>query len=324
MLQILIRVRNSDKIEGKTITEAIFTLAKNFKMSGGSVWQCIGGFGTHGKYSINIMRLTPELPFIIEIVDEPSKVLPFLQSLQLLIKEKGLITITEVEQAGKHDHPISNSDQIQMQDFLLLELIQFFCQNLTFMADKLYQIVSERKNKDYYTELKNIEIENSDLADKLLKLLNQGLFMTVPVDLVSKVIESLNTCSNLIEGVSKRLNIGKIDFSEEFTTYLINMTTIISIVIKTIHGATLLFGEKWDEKSEKEIKEVRKLEEQADEYHKEILHILYSADYNIQQEKDLDTYLEETVDELFKCYLSITVFGSELKHSIKEKRMYLP
>ncbi|MFV2016186.1 MAG: DUF190 domain-containing protein, partial [Candidatus Heimdallarchaeota archaeon] len=100
LLQILVRVRQSDKIDGKPIIEAILKFTKENQIAGSSVWKCIGGYGDHGSYRISVLRMTADLPLVVEIVDEPHIIRKFLPKLSKLLDNRGLITLAKIEQSN--------------------------------------------------------------------------------------------------------------------------------------------------------------------------------------------------------------------------------
>lgn len=87
----------SDKFRGKPIYELIVFKARELKLAGATVLRGIMGFGAHSHlHTAKILRLSEDLPIVIEIVDAREnieKIMPFLDE---IIKD-GLITLEEVE-----------------------------------------------------------------------------------------------------------------------------------------------------------------------------------------------------------------------------------
>lgn len=96
--QILkIYIGESDRWEHKPLYEAIVEKAKEIGMAGATVLRGPMGFGaTSHLHTAKILRLSMDLPYIIEIVDTPEKIGKFLPTLDNMIKG-GLVTIEDVK-----------------------------------------------------------------------------------------------------------------------------------------------------------------------------------------------------------------------------------
>ena len=95
LLRIL--VGETDAHKGKPLYEAIVLKARELNLAGATVFRGIMGFGAASRiHSIKVLRLSEDLPVMIEIVDTEEsieKILPFLDE---TVKE-GLITMEKVE-----------------------------------------------------------------------------------------------------------------------------------------------------------------------------------------------------------------------------------
>jgi PII-like signaling protein len=86
-------VGESDRHEGKPLYEAIVTNARQRGMAGATVLRGVMGFGAHSRmHTAKILRLSEDLPMIIEIVDKPERIADFLPELDKMIEE-GLVTL---------------------------------------------------------------------------------------------------------------------------------------------------------------------------------------------------------------------------------------
>lgn len=95
MLRIFIG--ENDKFEGQPLYEAIIYAAKERGMSGATVLRGILGFDAHSKiHTTKILRLSEDLPLVVEIVDSPEKIEAFLPQLDKMIDE-GLVTLEKVQ-----------------------------------------------------------------------------------------------------------------------------------------------------------------------------------------------------------------------------------
>jgi hypothetical protein len=89
-------IGEADKFEGKPLYEVIANLARQKGMAGATVIRGLMGFGAHSSmHTAKILRLSEDLPIIIEIVDEPEKIEALLPELDKMITE-GLVTLEKI------------------------------------------------------------------------------------------------------------------------------------------------------------------------------------------------------------------------------------
>jgi hypothetical protein len=85
------------KYEGKPLFEAIVNLAREKHLAGATVLRGLMGFGADSTmHSAKILRISEDLPVVIEIIDSPDKIEAFLPELDSMIAE-GLVTIENVK-----------------------------------------------------------------------------------------------------------------------------------------------------------------------------------------------------------------------------------
>lgn len=89
-------VGESDKHEGKPLYEAIVLKARGMGLAGVTVLRGVMGFGASSRiHTAKILRLSDDLPMVIEIVDRPDRIADFLPVLDAMVTE-GLITIEKI------------------------------------------------------------------------------------------------------------------------------------------------------------------------------------------------------------------------------------
>jgi hypothetical protein len=89
-------IGEADRFEGKPLYEAIVHLARQKGMAGATVLKGVMGFGADSRmHSAKILRLSEDLPIVIEIVDKPERIKDFLPELDEMIKE-GLVTLENI------------------------------------------------------------------------------------------------------------------------------------------------------------------------------------------------------------------------------------
>jgi PII-like signaling protein len=94
LLRVL--VGETDTYKGKSLYEAIVLKARELNLAGATVFRGIMGYGAASRiHSIKLLRLSEDLPVMIEIVDTEEKIAKILPFLDETVKE-GLITMEKV------------------------------------------------------------------------------------------------------------------------------------------------------------------------------------------------------------------------------------
>jgi hypothetical protein len=90
-------VGESDKYHGRPLYQAIVEDARGRGMAGATVLRGTLGFGAHSHiHSAKVLRLSEDLPMVVEIVDTPERIATFLPDLDEMIGE-GLVTLEKVQ-----------------------------------------------------------------------------------------------------------------------------------------------------------------------------------------------------------------------------------
>ena len=90
-------IGESDRHGHQPLYESIVIQAREAGLAGATVLRGVMGFGKHSVlHTAKILRLSEDLPMIIEIVDSLEKIEKFLPVLDALIKD-GLVTIEKVK-----------------------------------------------------------------------------------------------------------------------------------------------------------------------------------------------------------------------------------
>jgi len=92
-------IGEKDKYKGKPLFEAIVELARARKMAGATVLRGMLGFGADSHlHTAKILRLSEDLPVVVEIVDETEKIEAILPELGEMVDD-GLVTREKVQMA---------------------------------------------------------------------------------------------------------------------------------------------------------------------------------------------------------------------------------
>jgi len=90
-------IGESDKYHGRPLYEAIIEDARQRGMAGATVLRGTLGFGANSRiHTTKILRLSEDLPMVVEIVDAPERIDAFLPDLEEMIGE-GLVTLEKVQ-----------------------------------------------------------------------------------------------------------------------------------------------------------------------------------------------------------------------------------
>lgn len=94
-------VGESDKVGHNTVYEEIVVSARNENLAGATVYRGIMGFGKSSRiHTSKILRMSDDLPLIIEIVDEESNIDKFIPTVKELFEKAdsgGLITVEHAD-----------------------------------------------------------------------------------------------------------------------------------------------------------------------------------------------------------------------------------
>ncbi len=90
-------VGEDDVHEGRPLYDALVAFFRSEGMAGATVLKGVEGFGAHSRiHTARILRLSQDLPVVIEVVDTEDRIRALLPTLDGMIHE-GLITLERVE-----------------------------------------------------------------------------------------------------------------------------------------------------------------------------------------------------------------------------------
>ncbi len=94
-------VGESDRYHGRPLYEAIVLKVRELGLAGATVWRGIEGYGARSRiHTAKILRLSEDLPVLIEIVDAEEKIreaLPQLDAMMEAAGGGGLVTLEKAE-----------------------------------------------------------------------------------------------------------------------------------------------------------------------------------------------------------------------------------
>jgi uncharacterized protein len=95
---VLLRVHvgESDRFHGRPLYEAIVLKARELHLAGATVLRASMGYGASSRlHTAKVLRLSEDLPVVIEIVDTEASIDAFLPHLDEMVNE-GLVTLERV------------------------------------------------------------------------------------------------------------------------------------------------------------------------------------------------------------------------------------
>lgn len=95
-MRLRVYIGESDRYRGRPLYMYILELLKTRGLRGATVYRGIAGFGSHSRiHTVDVLRLSEDLPIVIEAVDEEEKVRRILGEVEEVVEE-GLITVDPV------------------------------------------------------------------------------------------------------------------------------------------------------------------------------------------------------------------------------------
>lgn len=89
-------IGESDRHDGKPLHEWLVLQAREQGLAGATVLRGIAGFGAHSRlHTAKILRLSEDLPIVVEMVDTREKIDAFLPTVDRVVGE-GLVTLETV------------------------------------------------------------------------------------------------------------------------------------------------------------------------------------------------------------------------------------
>jgi PII-like signaling protein len=94
---LTIRIKKNDRLGGKPLERALLDFLLEAGISGATVWTGVDGFGKRGRSTVHLEGLAVNMPMMIEVIDEKSKLEPLLPQIKKMVGDNGLVTLHEVD-----------------------------------------------------------------------------------------------------------------------------------------------------------------------------------------------------------------------------------
>jgi len=97
---VRIFIGEDDRFEGRPLYEAILTVARTMGLHGGTVLRGIAGFGASSVlHTTRILRMSHDLPIVIEVVDRKHRIDPFIDRVEGMLDDLECGALITVEKA---------------------------------------------------------------------------------------------------------------------------------------------------------------------------------------------------------------------------------
>jgi uncharacterized protein len=94
---LTIRIKRNDEYDGKRLHKILIEFLMKAKISGATAWTGVDGFGKRKRSTVHLEGLTVNMPLLIEVIDEKTKLEPLLPQIKRMVNDNGLITLQEVD-----------------------------------------------------------------------------------------------------------------------------------------------------------------------------------------------------------------------------------
>ncbi|QGY41362.1 DUF190 domain-containing protein [Pseudodesulfovibrio cashew] len=95
--RIRVYTGEDDKYKGRPMADLIVEEARKLGLAGATAYRGLSGFGANSRvHTSKILRLSEDLPVVVEIVDHPERTAPLLEFLDKVMGE-GMVTREPVD-----------------------------------------------------------------------------------------------------------------------------------------------------------------------------------------------------------------------------------
>src|SRR5688572_1056086 len=118
-----IYIGESDRWEGRPLYEAIVRVAREQGLAGATALRGIEGFGATSRiHTVKVLRLSEDLPIVVEIADRPERIAAFMPTIDKMVRE-GMVTLENVKvvvyrHQSEDSQPAEDELQLESSDYL--------------------------------------------------------------------------------------------------------------------------------------------------------------------------------------------------------------
>lgn len=94
---LVIRIKKNDRIGGKRLERVILDYLMEAGVSGATVWTGVDGFGKRGRSEVKIEGVSVNMPLVIEVVEERTRLEPLLGHIKQMVGDNGIVTMHDID-----------------------------------------------------------------------------------------------------------------------------------------------------------------------------------------------------------------------------------
>ena len=185
-----IYIGESDRWEGRPLYEAIVRAAREQGLAGATALRGIEGFGATSRiHTVKVLRLSEDLPIVVEIADRPERIAAFMPTIDKMVGE-GMVTLEKVD-VFVYRHQIDgqpDDDELQVDSSDYLPVPENSHSKQLKLSERAGQVMASAKNSA--TKSRRVYI---DSVDVLLAMLRES------EGIAAKVLNSLRIDVKTVE-----------------------------------------------------------------------------------------------------------------------------
>ena len=94
---LVIRIMRNDQLHDKSLYKILIEFLMEAKIPGATVWTGVDGFGKRRRSTIHLEGITINMPLVMEVIDEQSRLEPLLPQIKRMVNDNGVVSLHEVE-----------------------------------------------------------------------------------------------------------------------------------------------------------------------------------------------------------------------------------
>lgn len=104
-----IYIGESDQWQHKPLYQALVEFFRKERVAGATVLRGVEGYGSHSQiHAAHILRLSEDLPLVVEVVDESERIEVLLPTVREMVREGLIMTLpVSVEMYGHRDQTVT-------------------------------------------------------------------------------------------------------------------------------------------------------------------------------------------------------------------------
>lgn len=92
-----IYLKEEDTYQKEILLNSIMKTLKNNKIAGATVFKGFCGYGTRGISRLDVLRLSMNLPIVIECIDYEERLNNVMPEILKMVSENGIVTMQDIE-----------------------------------------------------------------------------------------------------------------------------------------------------------------------------------------------------------------------------------